>query len=143
MLSFFKKHSTITAYFLLTILALQILRGFFQPGIFNSYDTLYRLARTAKYYLALREGQLLPRWIGDVDSGVGSPIFTYLYPFPYLVTTIFHLLKFNLMDAQKIPWMIFLSFQAGVCMHFWCRLCQNGLLLLVPSFTSMYRYLPQ
>lgn len=88
--------------FCLVILTLPVIYPLFKPQAINTYDTLYRLTRAAKYYLALKQGQIPPRWIADSYHGVGEPIFVYLYPFPYILTTALHILKLPFVYAVRL-----------------------------------------
>lgn len=93
--------------FLLIIFCLPVIYPYFKPHAINTYDTIYRLTRAAKYYVAVRQLQIPPRWIGDTYHGVGEPIFVYLYPFPYMISTLLYIIDFSFVDALKIPWIIF------------------------------------
>lgn len=42
----------------------------------------------AAYIKALQEGQLLPRWAGELNYGYGMPLFNFIYHVPYLITSI-------------------------------------------------------
>ena len=96
-----KKYSILTIVFLILI-SVPVVFPYFKLQAINTYDTLYRLTRAAKYYVAIKQGQVPPRWIGDTYHGVGEPIFVYLYPFPYMLTTILHVLKFPFVTGLNI-----------------------------------------
>lgn len=113
-------HKYLTIYIALIFFTLPILKGFFQPGLMETYDSSYRLTRAAKFYLAIKQGQFFPRWIGDVDRGVGSPIFIYLYPLPYYIITALHIARFSLIDSLKISWSIFYLL-SGIAMFWFLR----------------------
>lgn len=48
-------------------------------------DYQWHAARVAQYMLALRQGQWLPAWAPNLLHGFGYPVFTFIYPLPYLL----------------------------------------------------------
>lgn len=54
----------------------------------HTHDSPVHFARMAAYYKALTEGQILPRWAGDLNYGYGMPLFNFIYHIPYLVTSV-------------------------------------------------------
>lgn len=54
----------------------------------HTHDSPVHFARIAAYYKALGDGQLLPRWAGELNYGYGMPLFNFIYHIPYLVTSI-------------------------------------------------------
>ncbi len=56
----------------------------------------------AAYYKALADGQILPRWASDLNYGYGMPLFNFIYHLPYLLSSLFIFLKFNLVTTFKI-----------------------------------------
>jgi len=60
---------------------------FSSPLAPHTHDSPVHYARMAAYYKALTEGQILPRWAGDLNYGYGMPLFNFIYHIPYLVTS--------------------------------------------------------
>lgn len=54
----------------------------------HTHDSPVHFARIAAYYKALTDGQLLPRWAGELNYGYGMPLFNFIYHVPYLITSI-------------------------------------------------------
>jgi len=54
----------------------------------HTHDSPVHFARIAAYYKALSEGQLLPRWAGELNYGYGMPLFNFIYHVPYLVASV-------------------------------------------------------
>lgn len=54
----------------------------------HTHDSPVHYARIAAYYKALSEGQILPRWAGELNYGYGMPLFNFIYPVPYLISAI-------------------------------------------------------
>jgi hypothetical protein len=54
----------------------------------HTHDSPVHYARIAAYYKALSEGQILPRWAGELNYGYGMPLFNFIYHVPYLVAVL-------------------------------------------------------
>ncbi|HLB60473.1 MAG TPA: 6-pyruvoyl-tetrahydropterin synthase-related protein [Patescibacteria group bacterium] len=68
-------------YSLLIILLTGIfLWPFFPDGIPVTHDGEVHVVRIAAYFKAIRDGQIPPRWAGDLNYGFGSPALSFSYP---------------------------------------------------------------
>lgn len=82
----------------------------------HTHDSPVHYARMAAYYKALSEGQILPRWAGEINYGYGTPLFNFIYHVPYLVTSLPIALGSGLVLSFKIA--LTLSFVlSGVFMY--------------------------
>jgi hypothetical protein len=86
----------------LLLLSIPALKSLAIPGFYTSHDGETHTARIAAYYQALADRQLPPRFAGNFYNGLGSPIFVYIYPVPYLLGSAVHLLGFSFADSFKI-----------------------------------------
>jgi hypothetical protein len=73
----------------------------FVPGLYGFSDDshigwLYEMDRAIKLW------QIPPRFVPDLSFGFGYPLFTFVYPLPFYIGEIFHLIGFSLVDALKI-----------------------------------------
>lgn len=68
----------------------------------HTHDSPVHFARIAAYYKALSEGQILPRWAGELNYGYGMPLFNFIYHVPYLVASAVVALGGGLVFAFKI-----------------------------------------
>ena len=92
----------------------------FKPGFYVSHDGEAHVARFAAYFKAFQDGQIPPRWAGNLNSGYGSPLFIFFYPLPGYMASIIHLFGFELETVFKI--LIYLSFILGpVFLFVWLR----------------------
>ncbi|HVZ67428.1 MAG TPA: 6-pyruvoyl-tetrahydropterin synthase-related protein [Patescibacteria group bacterium] len=90
------------------------------PGLPLTHDGQDHVARIANFYQSLSEGNIIPRWAGNLDWGYGHPILMFLYPFSSYAASFFHFLGFNFVDSLKI--VFGLGFIAsGICMYIWLR----------------------
>src|SRR3989344_538734 len=92
----------------------------FHPGLPLTHDGQDHVARIANFYQNLTEGNIIPRWAGNLNWGYGHPILMFLYPFPSYTASMFHFLGFSLVDSVKI--VFGLSFIAsGFAMYAWLK----------------------
>ncbi len=75
---------------------------FLKPGIPLSHDGVGHVARMGTYYKALKDGQIPPRWAGDLNFRYGTPVFIFNYNLPYFAGTLFYTLGLNLEDSFKL-----------------------------------------
>lgn len=78
------------------------LKDLLKPGLYTSHDGETHTARIAQYYQALKDGQYPPRFAGTFYNGLGSPIFVYIYPLPYLLGSILHFLGLSFVNSFKV-----------------------------------------
>lgn len=74
----------------------------FRHGFYASHDGEAHVARFAAYFKAFQDGQILPRWAGDLNFGYGSPLFIFYYPLPGIIASAIHALGIGLEDSFKI-----------------------------------------
>lgn len=72
----------------------------------HTHDSPVHFARMAAYYKALAEGQILPRWAGELNYGYGMPLFNFIYHVPYLVTSLFIFLSGGLVFSFKMSMLV-------------------------------------
>ncbi len=90
--------------------ALLIILLSFLPFIFmfnnslmpHTQDGSVHLARIAAHFKALTAGEFPPRWAADLNYGYGMPIFIFMYPLPYFLSSFFLFLGTNLVLAYKL-----------------------------------------
>lgn len=105
-------------FFLLLIISIVPLLDLFHPGLPITHDGQDHVARIANFYKNLEEGNLIPRWAGNLNWGYGHPILMFLYPLPSYVASFFHFLGFSLVDSTKL--VFGLAFVAsGLAMYLW------------------------
>ncbi|MBI5620712.1 hypothetical protein HY949_02965 [Candidatus Gottesmanbacteria bacterium] len=89
-------------YIILAFIALLPLLDLLHPGIPRGHDTPDHVARIANFYLSLSEGNLVPRWAGNLNWGYGHPILMFLYPLPSYIASVFHAIGFSFIDSTKL-----------------------------------------
>lgn len=87
-------------------------------GLPLTHDGQDHVARIANFYLSLSEGNLIPRWAGNLNWGYGHPILMFLYPLPSYVASFFHWFGFSFVDSTK--WVFAAAFIASIlAMYLW------------------------
>ena len=72
------------------------------PGFIPTHDGEYHIVRFWQFEKMLRAGNLFPRWAPDLNSGYGTPLFNFQYPFPNYPGALFHALGASLPDSVKL-----------------------------------------
>ncbi len=126
--------------FIIAISALPFVSLFSTPLAPHTHDSPVHFARMAAYYKALVDGQILPRWAGELNYGYGMPLFNFIYPLPYLITSLPLSLGAGLVLSFKIA--LILSFiLSGVFMYlFTVRFLKNNTRALIA--TLLYQFAP-
>lgn len=88
--------------FALLFFSIFALKSLTTPGFYTSHDGETHTARIAQYFIALKDLQIPPRHARSFYSGLGSPIFVYIYPLPYLLGSAVHGLGFSFANSFKI-----------------------------------------
>ncbi|MEK7457948.1 MAG: 6-pyruvoyl-tetrahydropterin synthase-related protein [Patescibacteria group bacterium] len=72
------------------------------PGFPYTHDGENHLARIANYALALRQGQIPPRWAPSFWAGYGYPVFNYNYPLANILAIPLLALKVSVELTMKV-----------------------------------------
>ncbi|MBI2031294.1 MAG: hypothetical protein HYT08_01630 [Candidatus Levybacteria bacterium] len=98
-----KFRNTAVPFLLITILSiLPLINIFLTDKLVHTHDGLVHLPRIAAYFKALQDGQFPVRFAGDLNYGYGMPLFNFIYPLPYLLSSIFLFLGFGLVGTFKL-----------------------------------------
>ncbi len=68
-----------------------ILTPLFSNRLLYSDDAELHAARVANYYLAIKQGQIPPRFAPNLNSGYGYPVLNFVYPLPYIISTFIYM----------------------------------------------------
>lgn len=86
----------------LVLLSLLPLLNLLTPGLPAGHDTRDHVARVANFYQNLAEGEVIPRWAGNLNWGYGHPVMMFLYPAPSYIASAFHAIGFSFVDSVKL-----------------------------------------
>jgi hypothetical protein len=84
------------------ILALLLTHQLWQKGFPYTHDGENHLARFANYYVAIKEGQIPPRFAPNLHNHYGYPVFNYNYPLANGLSVPFTIIDFSLETTFKI-----------------------------------------
>ncbi|HYD35453.1 MAG TPA: hypothetical protein VD999_05275 [Vitreimonas sp.] len=100
-------------------------RVYFATGVPITHDGENHLARFANYKVALKEGQLPPRFAPNLVNHYGYPVFNYNYPLANILSVPFSVLKIHYELTFKIIMLVFVA--AGLAgIATWLRLLSYG-----------------
>lgn len=138
-MKFFTK-KTIFFLSLIVLVSLLIILPFFNKGYFPTHDGEWAVVRLADMYREIRDGQIPPRFSGNLNFGYGYPLFQYAYPMPYLLGLPAFLLHFGLVNSIKLLFALSVPL-SGIAMFFAAReLWEEDDAGLISSL--LYMYLP-
>lgn len=104
--------------FALIVISCITLVDLFHSGLPLTHDGRDHVARIANFYINLQQGNLIPRWAGNLNWGYGHPILEFLYPLPSYLASLFHSIGFSFIDSAKIVFGIGIML-SGIAMYLW------------------------
>lgn len=87
---------------LLLVMLVVYFAPYLHRGLPVTHDGENHVARFAQYYLALKQGQLIPRWAPALENGYGYPVFIYNYPLANILSLPLSVLKLDFETEFKI-----------------------------------------
>jgi hypothetical protein len=124
---------------LLTLAALLPLLDLLHSGFPITHDGQDHVARIANFYLSLSEGNVIPRWAGNLNWGYGHPILMFLYPFPSYLASLFHAVGFSFVDSTKLVFAV--AYVVSILVMYGWASAQWGLLAGVTA-AMLYGFAP-
>jgi hypothetical protein len=74
----------------------------FKPYVPGTADGLAHKFRTVSFEKSLKEGNIRPRWLSDQALGFGTPVYMFLYSFPYYVVSGLNFAGFEINRATQV-----------------------------------------
>src|SRR3989344_960027 len=96
------KYKNFLPILILSLISLIPMLDLFNVGLPITHDGQDHIARIANFYQNLLDGNIIPRWAGNLNWGYGHPILMFLYPLPSYAASIFHAIGFSLVDSTKL-----------------------------------------
>lgn len=106
------------------------------PGFYGASDDLH-IAWLYEMHKTILMGQIPPRFVPDLSFGFGYPLFEFVFPLPFYIAEIFHLLGFSLVDSIKILFLLSIP-MSGLFMYFFLREFSPRALSLAGSILYIY-----
>lgn len=122
--------------FILLIFSIPAVWALFVPGFYGASDDmhiawLYELDRTIKL------GQIPPRFVPDLSFGFGYPLFNFVFPLPFYIGEIFHLLGLSFVDSIKAVFFISIPL-SGILMFLFLRELTKNKFAFIGAMLYMY-----
>ncbi len=95
--------------FILLLILPFIFLYFRSDHFYMTHDGRYHIERTFYFVDSLKEGNLIPTWSKYYNNGFGSPIFVFLFPVPYLISSLFYVAGLSLTTAIKLTFIFFIT----------------------------------
>lgn len=130
------KYKNFLPILILSLISLIPILNLLNPGLPVTHDGQDHVARIANFYQNLSEGNVIPRWAGNLNWGYGNPILMFLYPLPSYVASLFHFIGFSFIDSTKLVFGTTYIF-SGLAMYLWV----NTFLRKRAAFISSLLYL--
>jgi len=90
------------------------------PGLPPTHDGEYHVVRFWQFYKVLSDGVIYPRWAPDFNNGYGIPLFTFVYPLPNYIASLFHLSGISFIDGFKLN-MLFAGLVGTFFFYLWSK----------------------
>lgn len=87
-----------------------------QPAFYTSHDGIHQVVRLYYFNQLVSEGQIPPRWVGDLLNGFGYPLFNFSYQLPWLIAEPLVMLGFSIFDSIKFTFLLGYIF-SGIFMY--------------------------
>lgn len=125
-------------FLIIFILSIPATWALFVSGFYGASDDIH-IAWLNQFHKALMMGQIPPRFVPDLSFGFGYPLFNFVFPLPFYMGEIFHLLGLSLVDSIKAVFFISVPL-SGVFMYLLLRQYTIKSLSLLGA--ALYIYTP-
>lgn len=97
-----KLEKFLSKYILVVILLLSLpaVWALFVPGFYGASDDLH-IGWLYEMHATLVAGKFPPRFVPDLSFGFGYPLFNFVFPLPFYIGELFHLLGLSFVDSIK------------------------------------------
>ena len=120
----------------LVILVIIVSAPLFTKGLFTSQDGEKHLIRIGYFHKEILRGNPIPKWISELNNGLGYPVFFFNYPLPYYLAVFWRIMGVSIIDSLKIT--LLLATMAGALgVYLWTKEFSSAVIYL---FTP-YRFL--
>lgn len=119
------------------ILSIFTLKDLLREGYYTSHDGLHQVARLYHFDKALRDGQIPPRWVGDLLNGFGYPLFEFSYQMPWYIAEPMYLGGISVFDSIKYTFIIGFIL-SGITMYIFQRELYGRMVAFVGSIIYLY-----
>ena len=105
---------------LLILISILPLISILRKGTYESGDLSLHAGFAMSFFESIKEGILVPKWNSNVIYGYGYPLFIFIYPLPYYLSSFIHFLGFSFIDSLKL--ILAISYVlSGITMYFFVK----------------------
>jgi len=102
-----------------------------------THDGEYHIIRFWQFYTSLASGSWFPRWAPDLNLGYGIPLFTFQYPFPNYIGSLFH--QYGLSYVDSVKWTLGFGYLVAIIFcYLWVRRIFDRIASVVATVTCAY-----
>lgn len=133
-----KIEKIISKYFfcVIVILGIPAIYALFVHGFYGASDEVH-IAWLFEIDRAFRMGQFPPRFVPDLSYGFGYPLFNFVFPLPFYLGEIIHLLGFSFVDSVKIVFALSVPL-SGIFMYKFLRKYSSEIISLAGALVYIY-----
>lgn len=89
-------------FLIVTLFLLPLVIPLLMPGFFQTDDGGWMIIRLSAFHETLKTGQFPVRFLERLNHGYGYPVLNFLYPLPFYLGELLHLLGFSFVSSIKI-----------------------------------------
>ncbi len=108
----------------------------FIPGFYGASDDIH-IAWLHQMDQTIKMGQFPPRFVPDLSFGFGYPLFNFVFPLPFYVGEMLHLLGLSLVDAIKGVFFLTIIL-SSFSMYFLLRIFSGRLVSITGAILYVY-----
>lgn len=107
-------------FYALLLLSIPPIISIFRYGTYESGDLSLHTKFSIDFFQNLKEGNLIPQWFKHNNLSYGSTNFLYMYPLPYYLISLIHILGFSFIASIK-AYLICTYILSGIFMYLWIK----------------------
>ncbi|MDD2822940.1 MAG: hypothetical protein PHQ59_02550 [Candidatus Daviesbacteria bacterium] len=131
-----KKYLSNHLWILIVPLSFFAIRALLVPGFYGASDDLH-IAWLFELDRLVKLGQFPPRFVPDLSYSFGYPLFNFVFPLPFYLAEVFHLIGFSLVDSIKAVFLLSVPL-SGVLMYQFLKTFTSKSLSLAGAIMYMY-----
>lgn len=135
-LLYIRKCITNPIFFVILTSVLLIIDPLVQNGTFSGHDIDANIIYFGSFYDSLKEGNVIPRWSGNIANLYGSPTNIFFYPLSFYLSAIPRFIGFTLVDSMKY-FIVFSFIASAVLMYIFLKRHFST----IASFTGAFLYI--
>lgn len=106
--------------FIITVTSIFLLKDLFLPNFYTSHDGIHQVVRLYNFDQIIRQGQIPPRWAGNLLNGFGYPLFNFSFQLPWFIAEIPYFLGLSIFASIKLTFLLGFIF-SGITMYLFQR----------------------